>query len=170
MYYVLLLKLIPSLTSYIQISIHLTSLKLILAIHDLPMTKLHNFHFGKQIDALKMLIWWCQFLLTPTFSVLPLPALTKSLNAHVLWFFLWSIHTLQLTLHKSLLLNSPVTRAFSYFLLLFMVPLTCVTSLLNAFYFLLLTWRSHGTSYFSVITFIEILNFHLLLRKFVLLN
>lgn len=63
-----------------------------LAIDDLPMTKLPNFHFGKQIDALKTLIWWCQFLLTPTFSCPPSPSPDKILKCSCL-MILPLVHT-----------------------------------------------------------------------------
>lgn len=41
------------------------------AIDNLPLTKLHNVHFGKQIDSLIISIRSCQFLLTPAFSCPP---------------------------------------------------------------------------------------------------
>lgn len=132
--------LIPSLTSYIQIFIHLTSLKLTLK---LSMTS-PWLNFITSTLANRLISWKHQsghinsYWLLLSF-VLSLPALRKCLNAHVLWFLLL-VHThFQLSSHESVLLSTLVTLIFLNFLSF--IPPACarVTPLPNALSFLLFT-------------------------------
>ena len=115
------------------------------AINDLPVIKLHDGHWGKQMDSLNTSSDYVS-----SHGFLPFPILLSQpwQNTGVPMSYgscLWSLHTPpDSPTPESFLLNTPVTLACPSFLVLVMAPPTFAhdAPFLNALSFLLLTRHS----------------------------